>query len=80
MKIKNLRENTTENANVQITPNSRVSMDSVKIPTPGKSPLDVKNVQLPYQIQDFKTKFSQLLDFTLKFRVLSSDSDRAYSS
>lgn len=65
MKKKNLRENTIENNNVQVTGDSPGSMNSLKIHTPGGSPLDTKNVQLPYQIQNFKQKFSQLLELTM---------------
>lgn len=69
MKKKNLRENTIQNADVQVTGNSPGSMYSMNVPTPGKSPLDVKNVQLPYQIQDFEKQFSQLLEFTLNLKL-----------
>ena len=74
MKNKNLRENTIENNNVQGIGNSPASMNSLKIPTPGKNPLDMKNVQLPFQIQDFKKEFSQLLELTITLTKRLDDS------
>lgn len=74
MKKKNLRENTIESNNVQVTGNSPASMNSLKIPTPGESPLDMKNVQLPYQMQNFKKDFSQLLELTMTLTKKLDDS------